>query len=108
MGTISNCNFRFARGRRIFLISFTWSRFLTKNFALSIVIGLVFSLIFIIFNTFVLKSKKHKLNISKLTFYSGDNAASQEFTTRNNIERCPLCGIALNENGVCPKCGYKK
>ena len=20
----------------------------------------------------------------------------------------PLCGIALNENGVCPKCGYKK
>ena len=49
----------------IFLISFTWSRFLTKNFALSIVIGLVFSLIFIIFNTFVLKSKKHKLNISK-------------------------------------------
>ena len=23
-------------------------------------------------------------------------------------ERCPLCGIALNENGVCPKCGYKK
>ena len=49
---------------------------------------------------------KDKLNISKLTFYSGDNAASQEFTTRNNIERCPLCGIALNENGVCPKCGY--
>ncbi|MDD4679998.1 MAG: rubredoxin, partial [Clostridia bacterium] len=23
-------------------------------------------------------------------------------------ERCPLCGIVLNENGVCPKCGYKK
>ena len=23
-------------------------------------------------------------------------------------DRCPLCGIALNENGVCPKCGYKK
>ena len=51
---------------------------------------------------------KDKLNISKLTFYSGDNAATQKFTTRNNIERCPLCGIALNENGVCPKCGYKK
>ena len=22
--------------------------------------------------------------------------------------RCPLCGVALNENGVCLKCGYKK
>ncbi len=22
--------------------------------------------------------------------------------------RCPLCGIALKENGVCPKCGYTK
>ena len=22
--------------------------------------------------------------------------------------RCPLCGIALNEKGVCPKCGYQK
>ena len=19
---------------------------------------------------------------------------------------CPKCGVALNENGVCPKCGY--
>ena len=51
---------------------------------------------------------KDKLNIAKLTFTSGVNAASEEFVTRNNIERCPLCGIALNENGVCPKCGYKK
>lgn len=24
------------------------------------------------------------------------------------IDHCPLCSIALNENGVCPKCGYKK
>ena len=51
---------------------------------------------------------KDKLNIAKLTFTSGVNAASEEFETHNNIDRCPLCGIALNENGVCPKCGYKK
>ena len=51
---------------------------------------------------------KDKLNIAKITFTSGVNAASAEFTTKNNIERCPLCGIALNENHVCPKCGYKK
>ena len=23
----------------------------------------------------------------------------------NNIDRCPLYGISLNEEGVCPKCG---
>ena len=51
---------------------------------------------------------KDKLNIAKITFTSGVNAASAEFETHNNIDRCPLCGIALNENGVCPKCGYKK
>ncbi|MDY4166478.1 MULTISPECIES: 6-carboxytetrahydropterin synthase [Eubacteriales] len=51
---------------------------------------------------------KDKLNIAKITFTSGVNAASAEFETRNHIDRCPLCGIALNENGVCPKCGYKK
>ena len=51
---------------------------------------------------------KDKLNIAKITFTSGVNAASAEFTTHNKIDRCPLCGIALNENGVCPKCGYKK
>ena len=51
---------------------------------------------------------KDKLNIAKITFTSGVNAASAEFTTKNKIERCPLCGIALNEKGVCPKCGYKK
>ena len=51
---------------------------------------------------------KDKLNIAKLTFTSGVNAASEEFETRKEIDRCPLCGIALNENGVCPKCGYKK
>ena len=51
---------------------------------------------------------KDKLNIAKITFTSGVNAASAEFTTKNNIDRCPLCGISLDENGVCPKCGYKK
>lgn len=51
---------------------------------------------------------KDKLNIAKLTFTSGVNAASQEYTPGKTIDRCPLCGIALNEKGVCPKCGYKK
>lgn len=51
---------------------------------------------------------KDKLNIAKITFTSGVNAASAEFDTKNHIERCPLCGIALDENGSCSKCGYKK
>ena len=51
---------------------------------------------------------KDKLNIAKLTFTSGVNAASQEYTPGVPKDRCPLCGIALNEKGVCPKCGYKK
>mgnify|MGYP000006498464 FL=1 len=51
---------------------------------------------------------KDKLNIAKITFTSGVNAASCEFETKNDIARCPLCGIALNDKGVCPKCGYKK
>lgn len=51
---------------------------------------------------------KDKLNITKLTFTSGANGASEEYQTQNNIDRCPLCGISLNENGVCIKCGYKK
>ncbi len=51
---------------------------------------------------------KDKLNIAKLTFTSGVNAASSEFVTKNEIDRCPLCGIALDEKGVCPKCGYRK
>ena len=48
------------------------------------------------------------LNIAKITFTSGVNAASEEYTPNQKIDRCPLCGIALNENGVCPKCGYRK
>ena len=51
---------------------------------------------------------KDKLNIAKITFTSGVNAASMDFTTHNDIDRCPLCGIALNDEGVCPKCGYRK
>ena len=51
---------------------------------------------------------KDKLNIAKITFTSGVNAASQEYEVKTTIERCPLCGIALNEKGICPKCGYKQ
>ncbi|MBS4959972.1 MAG: 6-carboxytetrahydropterin synthase [Clostridiales bacterium] len=51
---------------------------------------------------------KEKLNIVKLTFSSGVNKASEEFKPHLEIECCPLCGIALAPNGVCPKCGYKK
>ncbi len=50
---------------------------------------------------------KDKLNIEKITFTSGVNAASQEYKVTGTKERCPLCGISLDENGVCPKCGYK-
>ena len=38
---------------------------------------------------------KDKLNIVKLTFTSGVNAATEEFPSHISIERCPLCGIAL-------------
>ena len=51
---------------------------------------------------------KDKLNIAKLTFTSGVNAASCEYETKNKIDRCPLCGLALDNDGSCPKCGYKK
>ncbi len=50
---------------------------------------------------------KDKLNIAKLTFTSGVNAASQEYRTERTMDRCPRCGIELS-GGVCPKCGYKK
>ena len=48
------------------------------------------------------------LNISKITFTSGDNAASEIFEVTGTMDRCPLCGIALDEHGKCPKCGYEK
>lgn len=51
---------------------------------------------------------KDKLNIAKITFTSGVNAASEEYKPALKLERCPLCGVTLDENGVCPKCGYKK
>ena len=51
---------------------------------------------------------KDKLNIAKITFSSGANCASKEFDVHNSMDRCPLCGIALDENGMCPKCGYRK
>jgi len=51
---------------------------------------------------------KDKLNITKLTFTSGDNAATQDYTVNKTMERCPLCGIALDKDGICPKCGYRK
>lgn len=51
---------------------------------------------------------KDKLNITKITFTSGVNAATEDYTVTKTIDRCPLCGIALDANGVCPKCGYRK
>lgn len=51
---------------------------------------------------------KDKLKIAKITFTSGCNAACVEFPVEGTMERCPLCGIALNEEGVCEKCGYRK
>lgn len=50
---------------------------------------------------------RDKLPIAKITFTSGVNAASQEYEVCGSIDRCPLCGIALSEDGVCPKCGYR-
>ena len=51
---------------------------------------------------------KDKLNIVKITFTSGVNGASEEYKSKKKMERCLLCGIALDENDVCPKCGYRK
>ncbi len=50
---------------------------------------------------------KDKLNIAKITFTSGVNMGSEVYETKNQIDRCPLCGIALNKDGICPKCGYR-
>lgn len=50
---------------------------------------------------------KDKLNIAKLTFVSGVNTASAEFPVCRSMHRCPCCGIALDENGICPKCGCR-
>ena len=50
---------------------------------------------------------KDKLNITKLTFISGDNSASEKYTPSGTICRCPCCGITVGPEGVCPKCGCK-
>ncbi len=49
---------------------------------------------------------KDKLNIAKITFTSGVNAACEEYEPKLDIDRCPLCGITM-VNGVCPKCGFR-
>lgn len=51
---------------------------------------------------------KDKLNITKITFVSGDNTATNEYEVTNTSERCPYCGVALDEDGICYKCGYVK
>lgn len=51
---------------------------------------------------------KDKLPIAKLTFRSGANEASQEYSPKLHYERCPLCGVVLDQHGTCPKCGYQK
>ncbi len=51
---------------------------------------------------------KDKLNIVKITFTSGVNGATEEYAPGKETDRCPLCGVRLDENGVCPKCGYRK
>ena len=51
---------------------------------------------------------KDKLNIVRLTFTSGVNAATETYEVNDTKDRCPLCGVLLDESGVCPKCGYRK
>lgn len=51
---------------------------------------------------------KDKLPIVKLTFVSGDNTASECFKPESSIARCPMCGISLDSDGKCPKCGWQK
>jgi 6-pyruvoyltetrahydropterin/6-carboxytetrahydropterin synthase len=51
---------------------------------------------------------KDKLNIVKITFTSGVNGATECYEPQQKMDRCPACGILMNDKGVCPKCGYKK
>lgn len=51
---------------------------------------------------------KDKLNIAKITFVSGDNTASETYHPEGSRKRCPCCGILLDHNGICPKCGCRK
>ncbi len=50
---------------------------------------------------------KNKLNITKLTFTSGVNAATCEYPSQCERNRCPVCGVSMKD-GVCPKCGYRQ
>lgn len=49
---------------------------------------------------------KDRLPIAKLTFSSGVNKATMEYEPEIHLERCPICGVELDGDGVCPKCGY--
>ena len=51
---------------------------------------------------------KDKLNITKITFNSGSNTATEDYKSEKTMERCPLCGVLLDAEGVCYKCGYRK
>lgn len=50
---------------------------------------------------------KDQLNITRITFVSGDNTATECFPVSCERDRCPKCGVLMNEKGVCEKCGYK-
>lgn len=51
---------------------------------------------------------KDKLPVAKLTFSSGVNKASQCYPVKLHLEKCPVCGVALDKSGKCPKCGWEK
>ena len=52
---------------------------------------------------------KDKLNIARITFHSGDNAATEEYCVGGKtMDRCPCCGILFGPDGVCPKCGCRR
>ncbi|MCF0194170.1 MAG: 6-carboxytetrahydropterin synthase [Bacteroidaceae bacterium] len=50
---------------------------------------------------------RDKLKIARISFTSGVNAACEEYEPVGSVERCPLCGVAMGADGVCPKCGYR-
>ena len=45
---------------------------------------------------------KDQLNIVKLTFTSGVNAASEEYEPRLHLDRCPLCGLHWTRMAFAP------
>lgn len=51
---------------------------------------------------------KNKLNIVRITFDSGESVASQDYQRQLTREQCPHCGVALDDEGACPRCGYQK